>query len=163
MQTFLPYPSYERSADALDPRRLNKQILECVQITKALVGETTSWSNHCVTRMWREAPKGVVLFGLACCKEYRKRPQTRGHHKSEVELVRLLSVCERNGMTENYPRWFNRHKIHEAYKKHLASKDRYYIDLFGVEPEPGYWGVDKDGEWRLYATGKSDNNEVSSK
>ena len=111
MQTFLPYPSYERSADALDPRRLNKQILECVQIAKALTGETTSWSNHCVTRMWREAPKGVVLFGLACCKEYRKRPQTRGHHKSEVELVRLLSVCERNGMTENYPRWFNRHKV----------------------------------------------------
>ena len=37
MQIFIPYPSPIDVAKCLDPRRLNKQILECDQIMKAIV------------------------------------------------------------------------------------------------------------------------------
>src|SRR5687768_5243480 len=53
VQTFLPYPDFERSARALDPRRLGKQRVEVLQICNALHRETGGWINHPVTRMWR--------------------------------------------------------------------------------------------------------------
>jgi len=48
MQTFLPYPSKRESLDALDNKRLNKQILEGYQILKVLSGASPSgaWRNH---------------------------------------------------------------------------------------------------------------------
>lgn len=38
MQTFLPFPDFEESAYALDPRRLGKQRVENLQIMQALFG-----------------------------------------------------------------------------------------------------------------------------
>jgi hypothetical protein len=48
MQTFLPYSDYEASAQTLDNKRLNKQILEGYQILKVLSGASPSgaWRNH---------------------------------------------------------------------------------------------------------------------
>lgn len=39
MQVFTPYPQPFACADCLDPRRLNKQIIECKQILAAIRGE----------------------------------------------------------------------------------------------------------------------------
>jgi len=36
MQTFLPYPDFERSARALDLKRLGKQRVECIQVLRGL-------------------------------------------------------------------------------------------------------------------------------
>lgn len=55
MQTFLPYESYELSAQSLDSRRLNKQRFECKQILNALAPNSTSdWRNHSAVRIWPE-------------------------------------------------------------------------------------------------------------
>ena len=40
------------TAKCLDPRRLNKQIIECKQILKAIDGETKAWANHPATKMY---------------------------------------------------------------------------------------------------------------
>lgn len=40
MQVFTPYPQPFACADCLDPRRLNKQIIECKQILAAIRGES---------------------------------------------------------------------------------------------------------------------------
>lgn len=54
MQTFLPYPDFERSAAALDYRRLGKQRIEAYQILQTLQNpEQRSWRNHPAVRMWR--------------------------------------------------------------------------------------------------------------
>lgn len=55
MQTFLPYSDYEMSAQALDNKRLNKQILEGYQILKVLSGASPSgaWRNHPAVLMWK--------------------------------------------------------------------------------------------------------------
>ena len=57
MQTFLPYPSKRESLDALDNKRLNKQILECYQILNILTGNSKSnaWRNHPAVLMWEGA------------------------------------------------------------------------------------------------------------
>lgn len=40
MQVFTPYPEPFKTADCLDSRRLNKQIIECRQILAAIKGES---------------------------------------------------------------------------------------------------------------------------
>lgn len=55
MQTFLPYGDYEATAQTLDNKRLNKQILEGYQILKVLSGASPSgaWRNHPAVLMWK--------------------------------------------------------------------------------------------------------------
>jgi len=55
MQTFLPYADFNKSAEALDNRRLNKQILEGYQILKVLGNPDprAGWRNHPAVKMWR--------------------------------------------------------------------------------------------------------------
>lgn len=52
MQVFAPYPSPIDVAKCLDKRRLRKQIIECDQILKAITGESKSWKNHPVVKMY---------------------------------------------------------------------------------------------------------------
>jgi len=149
MQVFLPYENYKDSAEVLDPRRRNKQILECVQIAKAILGMSESWRNHCVTRMWDACPKGLVLFGLELCKIYKF--ENRKHHKSKNELTKLLHYCCQNGYDNNYPKWLGIPKIHMYYQQHLKSKDELFYNFFDVEPISGYWALNKHYEWQLYS------------
>ena len=48
MQTFLPYPYFEKCASCLDWKRLGCQRKEADQILKIITGEitTTAWQNH---------------------------------------------------------------------------------------------------------------------
>jgi hypothetical protein len=57
MQTFLPSADYEYTAQTLDNKRLNKQILEGYQILKILSGasESGAWRNHPAVLMWSNA------------------------------------------------------------------------------------------------------------
>ena len=52
MQVFIPYASPIDVAKCLDPRRLRKQVIECEQIERAVMGESKAWSNHPVTKMY---------------------------------------------------------------------------------------------------------------
>jgi hypothetical protein len=64
MQTFLPSIDYEHSAQILDNKRLNKQILEGYQIMKILSGasETGAWRNHPAVLMWKGAEKSLMSY-----------------------------------------------------------------------------------------------------
>lgn len=53
MQIFLPYSSPFLTAKILDKKRLNKQIIECKQIIKAIKGESNAWKNHPVVLMYK--------------------------------------------------------------------------------------------------------------
>ncbi len=55
MQTFMPFQDYEYTAQVLDNKRLNKQILEGYQIMKVLSGasESGAWRNHPAVLMWK--------------------------------------------------------------------------------------------------------------
>lgn len=53
MQTFLPYPDFRATAQALDGQRLGKQRLEAAHIIAVLRGESDAWSGHPAVEMWR--------------------------------------------------------------------------------------------------------------
>ena len=54
MQVFVPYIDPFLTACALDKRRLNKQIIECGQILRAIADEHASWAHHPVVAMWKD-------------------------------------------------------------------------------------------------------------
>ena len=54
MQVFVPYANPFRVAECLDKRRLNKQIIECGQILKAIANPNRAWGRHPVVIMWKE-------------------------------------------------------------------------------------------------------------
>ncbi len=64
MQTFLPSADYEYSAQTLDNKRLNKQILEGYQIMKILSGasESGAWRNHPAVLMWKGAEQSLMDY-----------------------------------------------------------------------------------------------------
>lgn len=64
MQTFLPLADYEYSAQTLDSKRLNKQILEGYQILKVLSGasESGAWRNHPAVLMWKDAEHSLMDY-----------------------------------------------------------------------------------------------------
>jgi hypothetical protein len=64
MQTFLPYSDYEASAQTLDNKRLNKQILEGYQILKVLSGASPSgaWRNHPAVLMWERSERELRRY-----------------------------------------------------------------------------------------------------
>lgn len=64
MQTFLPSSDYEYSAQSLDNKRLNKQVLEGYQIMKILSGasESGAWRNHPAVLMWKGAERSLMDY-----------------------------------------------------------------------------------------------------
>jgi len=86
MQTFLTELEWAKSARRLDPKRLNKQILEAGQIFVTLVpkyywvvfpngrGPSKAWVNHPAVKMW----KGSELWLLGYLVEHALAQKERG-------------------------------------------------------------------------------------
>lgn len=133
MQTFLPFPDLKESAQALDMRRLGKQIEECSQITSSLLEITDGWRNHPVTQMWRGHELQLVEFGLQCCEEWEARGYNPRKTKARLEWL-LDCAAEDANMTK--PVWFGVTGVHLEYQGLLIWKDpTYYAPKFlGAEP-----------------------------
>lgn len=74
MQTFLPFPSSDKSAACLDYRRLGKQRVEAWMILEIILGERQSaWATHPAVTMWEEYPDALAAYGVTCCLEWKAR------------------------------------------------------------------------------------------
>ena len=76
MQTFLPYPSFARSAAVLDHRRLGKHRVEALPIVRALTRTDYGWQHHPAVQMWRDHEEDLVAYGALVRKQpewYRPR------------------------------------------------------------------------------------------
>jgi len=63
MQTFLPYPSFSRTARVLDNKRLGKQRLEASQILDLVEGRAdNTWKHHPAVRMWQGYGNALRLY-----------------------------------------------------------------------------------------------------
>jgi hypothetical protein len=133
VQTFLPYPDFERSARALDPRRLGKQRVEVLQICNAMHRETGGWINHPVTRMWRGYEPALVAYGLAVTRRWARLGHVDTVHDKLVthlhgEPERTQRELRALGML---PPWLGRRDLHRAYRSALVRKDpEQYRPLF---------------------------------
>ena len=68
MQVFVPYRTPLECAAQLDPRRRNKQIIECRQILAAIRGESNAWRNHPCVKMYASHVEWLeyYMFCLEC-------------------------------------------------------------------------------------------------
>lgn len=172
MQTFLPYASFDRSAQVLDPTRRWKQCVEARQLVAALEqGPTvaypvegdrknvygaptrvrpgwgvrvTPWYNHPACVMWR----GHV----AALKQYFNWMlhwvYTDKTHK--VVAFGMYDIPQQDRRPP-MPWWFGNRKFHAAHRSNLLRKDPEYYGSFGwTEPAdlPYLWPTEIISEFR---------------
>jgi hypothetical protein len=130
MQTFLPWPDFKMSAEALDRQRLGKQRVETLQILRALTDEKYGWQHHPATRMWRGYEVALVNYGIAICEEWI----SRGYRDTCLEKIDDM----RNEIT-NYryrcssPDWLGWSDFHETHRAMLYRKDpMFYAKFLGT-------------------------------
>ena len=144
MQTFLPYPSFERTARVLDDRRLGKQRVEALQILRAQHIPNDGWRHHPAVKMWRGHDEALISYGVTICREWIRR----GHHDTVLDQIvalapegEVLSQAElrRRGLL---PPWLGNRSFHRAHRSSLLRKDpERYRALFPNLPEdlPYVW------------------------
>jgi len=118
MQTFLPYPSFEKTVACLDWRRLGKQRVEAYQILNVLRGQSTGWANHPAIKMWRGYEDALAVYMNCCISEWIRRGY---NNNMKLELV------------ENYdlPEWVGWEDFHSSHRSNLLRKDFIYYSQFG--------------------------------
>jgi hypothetical protein len=128
MQTFLPYPSFEKSASVLDYRRLGKQRVEAYQILRALRGLSKGWVNHPATVMWRGYEPALEQYLRVMINEWTGR----GYNNTMV-------VPDHKPMIV-IPPWFGDERVHASHRANLKRKDPEYYSAFDEDPAmPYYW------------------------
>lgn len=118
MQTFLPYPDFKKSAQALDYRRLGKQRVECYQILKALELGVGAWVNHPATKMWRGYEDALRKYMAECIMEWVGRG-----YKNTMTIPMI--------QTYTNPPWLGDEAFHASHRSNLLRKDFAYYSKFG--------------------------------
>jgi hypothetical protein len=120
MQTFLPYKSFEESANVLDKKRCWKQVVETAQIISVLEGKTTAWQNHPAVQMWvwyTPALKYYFNCFLEVCLLKHKI-------NTKYEMFDLPKIIR-------FPWWLGNGVFHRAMRARLIEKDEsFYLPLF---------------------------------
>lgn len=125
MQTFLPSADYEYSAQALDNKRLNKQVLEGYQIMKILSGasETGAWRNHPAVLMWKGAERSLNDYIAHMVYEANWRGIKTDKN---VSNLRTLKANFSHNWQDNEPVWMkpaHMHRVITTHKANLYRKD----------------------------------------
>jgi hypothetical protein len=133
MQTFLPYKDFRKSAQALDSKRLNKQVLEGYQILNVLSNPDprAGWRNHPAVKMWRGSEHVLLEYIMTMVEEADKRGI-----KTDKNVANLMELTEREGnwWGTDEPDWYNNDivmkRVTATHKANLYRKDPvYYVDF----------------------------------
>jgi Pyrimidine dimer DNA glycosylase len=148
VQTFLPYPGFLRSAQALDQRRLGKQRVETLQVLRGLTRPRYGWRHHPAVKMWAGYEEALVRYGLTVCAVWSA---TGLADTCAVTLgVDLATACgithvrpqEELAVAGELPPWLGDEPLHRSHRASLLRKDpAFYGPLFGEEPSdiPYVW------------------------
>ncbi|WP_439030187.1 MSMEG_6728 family protein [Gordonia terrae] len=131
MQTFLPYPDFRRSAEALDQARLGKQRVETLQILRALELFDYGWANHPAVVMWRGHTPALVAYGLAFVDAWTREGRADSTAPMIAEFApdvvgRSQSDLATSGLL---PPWLGDERIHRSHRSALLRKDP---DFYGA-------------------------------
>jgi hypothetical protein len=122
MNTFLPYPDFERSAACLDRQRLGKQRVECLQVLNALLG-SGGWRHHPAVKMWRGFEPALAAYGVAVCDEWLRR----GYRDTCKAKIRALVEPDASVL----PPWFGDPHFHASHRSNLLRKFPEHYSQFG--------------------------------
>ena len=141
MQTFLPYSNFEKTAKCLDNKRLNKQIVEGVQILQCIMRMgNTRWRNHPVVKMWVGYETSLYYYICACYIDWKNRLLLgkRGGklgHKSYDWICRNREEIFKRHHT-GIPYFLGNEKFHNSHKASLLFKNPEWYSQFDWEAEP---------------------------
>ena len=149
MQTFLPYSDFERSARALDPKRLGKQRVEVIQIVRALTRPGYGWANHPAVLMWKGHEEALGRYGLTCCEVWTELGFGDTCAATILEDLREAGVTRVRSQGElaaagALPPWLGDEAFHAGHRSALLGKDpAHYATVFPDTPEglPAVWPV----------------------
>lgn len=149
MQTFLPYPDFERSARVLDDKRLGKQRVECIQIVRGLTRPGYGWRHHPAVLMWKGYEEALGRYALTCCEVWTQRGF------ADTCAATILTDLREHGVTRvrsqeelasvgALPPWLGNDEFHRSHQSALVRKDpeRYRLLFPGVPDDLDYaWPV----------------------
>lgn len=134
MQTFLPYPNFQKSVEVLDYRRLGKQRVETFQVLNILLDRTPTkgWRNHPVTLMWKGYEPALQLYQNYTIKEWVARGYKNTMQYEKVDIDSAVM-----------PPWFGLEEFHKSHRSNLLRKDYDYYSQHFDEPIDleYYWPV----------------------
>ena len=150
MQTFLPYPDFERSAAVLDPKRLGKQRVEVLQIVRALTIPTYAWKAHPAVLMWKGHEEALAAYGQAIVRAWTALGF--GDTCEATILADLAAAGLRHdprsqaalAAAEKLPGWLGDEALHRSHQSSLVRKDPdWYRPRFPDVPDdlPYVWPV----------------------
>lgn len=153
MQTFLPYADFEKSAQVLDSKRLNKQILEGYQILKVLHNDDprAAWRNHPAVVMWRGYENELYRYIRHMVWEAKNRGI-----KTDKNEANILELVVRNAINwkATTPHWYEPKRLNrltESHRANLYRKDpEFYMDFRNDKANPCcdkcqyYWVTHED-------------------
>jgi len=134
MQTFFPHSNIHESAQTLDSKRLNKQILEAYQILKVLSGAspTGGWRNHPAVLMWKGHEYHLRNYAKIMIDEANVRGIKTDKNQANIEE---LEIKYSSIWGTDKPRWFSDQtkmmRITTTHKARLFEKDPIYYAHFG--------------------------------
>lgn len=127
LQTFLPYESFEKSAEVLDDKRLGKQRVEVLQILNALNDPNSGWRVHPATKMWAGYPSALALYGMRICSEWIGR----GFEDDTSQKIAAVAIPQSHA---ERPPWLGDAHFHRSHQSNLVRKNpdyyrRYFPDV----------------------------------
>jgi hypothetical protein len=131
MQTFLPFKSFTKSAQILDSKRLNKQILEGYQILKVLGNPDpkAAWRNHPAVKMWRDHEVSLYYYVMAMAKEADLRGIKTDKNRANIQELKMKS-----NWNAKKPKWYAdpniMDRLTESHRANLYRKDPEYYGMF---------------------------------
>ena len=153
VQTFLPYPDFDASAQVLDDLRLGKQRVECLQIMHVLIGlrwnatlgvieEFTprGWCNHPAVLMWIGCEGALLDYQRSVCAVWASRGFRDTCYPKSVGLMARWRDDGGTGLAS--PAWLGDEELHRSHQSNLIRKDPdIYRPLFPGVPDdlPYVW------------------------
>ena len=147
MQTFLPFADFEQSARSLDPKRLGKQRVECIQVLRGLTVEGYGWRHHPAVKMWRGHEEALGRYSFTCCEVWVESgfgdtcAATIG---AELAAIGITAVRSQSELAEagGLPAWLGDEEFHRSHRSSLVRKDpAFYRPRFPDVPDdlPYVW------------------------
>ena len=141
VQTFLPYADFERSARALDQKRLGKQRVETIQVVRALTRSEYGWKNHPAVLMWEGFEEALGRYGFACCSAWTDLgfgdtcALTIGADLRAAGITTVRTQPEL-AAADALPPWLGDETLHLSHQSALVRKDReHYSTMFPDVPD----------------------------
>lgn len=127
MQTFLPYPNFEKSLNCLDSRRLGKQRVEAYQIINILTSRTKSkaWKNHPAVKMWRGHTNALKIYFNKSVEVWKSRG-----YKNNMEFEKIRGKVV-------FPFWLGDKRFHSSHRSNLLRKNKEFYSKFKWKESPG--------------------------